>query len=276
MTTKTDTKRVLGKIQGGNAVVKLSEQYTTNIESISPEIEALEKIVAWCGSKLYEANSKLYNGKDGKESIKSMGNRKVTVNVVTAGKGKDSKNCLSSHRENGWTTNDGLQLIDSIDIQGSALNKPFEELVEMIMHQRIHLMGHELDNGAGKLKLISKGGSHNQKFQSLAESVGLECWKSDENVSYGFGNTKLGGELLESIAMEPLFTKEFRETFNKHLMPLKSDDDKPRERPPVYTFICECIDEDSLKPKFTIKTTAKNLNASCDECDKAFEIKPKN
>ena len=133
-----------------------------------------------------------------------------------------------------WSTKEGEPLTE-LTLVAEHMNRPTVDICETVIHECVHLAAI-----ARNIKDTSKGGRHNKRFKELAESFGLVVEGLDIegkpiNKAIGYGNTALGPERTEWLALQFQPDESAFDTFRNVLV-------KPK-KPPKPRFDCQQCDE---------------------------------
>lgn len=150
-----------------------------------------------------------------------------------------------------WANNDG-ELKYEICITGEFLDREPSEICHTLLHEMCHQY-----NAMQGIKDVS-GKSHNKHFKETAEEHGLNCEKAK---GIGFGVTSLTKESMNII--EAI-------NFDMDVLEWKRIKKPKEEKEPItlYKYVCP-----NCNTKFTLKY---EIDATCKECNCAFDVEVKN
>lgn len=136
-----------------------------------------------------------------------------------------------------------------INICAEYLSRPFEDVVETLLHEMVHLYNLQI----GVQDTSRNGTYHNKKFKEIGEQHGLIVENSGK---YGFSSTKLNDEAKAFV--DSMTDKKF-ELFRKSLPKIQGKSTKQSSRKYVCP-VCGAI----------IRAT-KVVHVICGDCEVEFE-----
>jgi hypothetical protein len=86
---------------------------------------------------------------------------KPIITILSRGRKKDTLGWMCKNK---WQSGQGIQ--HEISIMAEALDRPFEDVMETMLHEMAHLY-----NYCAKVEDCNNAGRHNKKFKKTAESV---------------------------------------------------------------------------------------------------------
>lgn len=159
-------------------------------------------------------------------------------------------------KEKVWARTEGEQVLGryyEINICPKYLNRPMEEICEMLLHEMVHLFNitHGLQDCG------SNGQYHNKRFKESAEQHGLNV---ERIPNYGYAKTSLKPETVEFISSLNLTAFDlFRDTVRKNAAELEIAQQRQSS---TRKYICP-------KCKTSIRAT-KKVQVICNNCNEFF------
>jgi len=136
--------------------------------------------------------------------------------------------------------------LPEINLSAEHMSRDILDIAECLIHEMVHYA-----NALDGIKDCNSSQYHNKKFQTRAIAIGLECEKMGR---YGYAQTSLSEDLKVKVKA----TKPDAAAFA--LFRLQHERTKSKTK--MKKWSCAC----------TNVRCATKLNATCEECGKAFEI----
>ena len=149
-----------------------------------------------------------------------------------------------------WYDSNDTEMFE-LNITSDCLNKPFVDIIGVLIHEMIHIYCHynNIEDCNGK--------KHNENFKAQCEVVGLDC---EKHKSVGWGITSVTFLLKDKIMALNLDESAFENRCEAILVEREPKEPKPK---PVY--VCPGCQE-------KIKSKKTDLAIMCVKCSEQFEL----